>query len=303
MATSAFNTLVVRTLSGIVLLVVVVGAVLLSPYTMLALMLAICVGGMYEFYKLGEASGTQPQKCVGIAVGVIAVLLSFWMAVGNAMPGLSVAIALAVVLFFGIFAAELYRKKEKPLLNIAVTIAGIAYVALPLAMVITLPLLGGLSAESIGGGGAFCSADCSISYNPWILLLYIFLVWTNDIGAYLFGVTFGRHRLFERISPKKSWEGFFGGLATAVGMGVLFGWLLAPQGADPSAGMLLWGGLAVVVVVSGVLGDLVESMFKRSVGVKDSGRIMPGHGGWLDRFDALIYSAPFVFLYFTIFAV
>ena len=104
------------------------------------------------------------------------------------------------------------------------------------------------------------------------------------------GVTFGKHRLCERISPKKSWEGFFGGLIGAVAVAVLFGHLAGGS-------LLVWGGLGLVASLSGVAGDLVESLLKREVDVKDSGKMMPGHGGFLDRFDALYIAVPYVFVY------
>ena len=128
------------------------------------------------------------------------------------------------------------------------------------------------------------------SWNPWVLIAYIAIVWSNDVFAYLFGIAFGRHRLFERLSPKKSWEGFFGGLVGAV----VAGWVAAHL-LEHNA--WVWCGLAVVTVVTAVLGDLVESMFKRAAEVKDSGALIPGHGGVLDRFDAMLLSAPFVFVY------
>ena len=122
------------------------------------------------------------------------------------------------------------------------------------------------------------------------MLCYIFIIWANDVFAYLVGMTFGRHRLCERLSPKKSWEGFFGGLAGAVATGLAAAYAL-------DTNYWVWGGLALVASLSGVAGDLVESMFKREAGVKDSGQVIPGHGGVLDRFDALLLSAPYVFLY------
>lgn len=128
----------------------------------------------------------------------------------------------------------------------------------------------------------------------WTVLWYIFIIWANDVGAYLVGTTLGRHKLCPRVSPLKTWEGAFGGLVFGVATGVagvyVMGW-----------GLGFWMGLSVVAVVTGVVGDLVESMFKRAAKVKDSGDMLPGHGGILDRFDSLIFSAPFIFLYFLIF--
>ena len=173
---------------------------------------------------------------------------------------------------------ELYRKSATPIANIASSIMGALYVALPMSLLLVIPML-------LGNG----------EWNPWIVLFYIFIIWANDVFAYLFGITLGRHRLFERISPKKSWEGFFGGLAGAVAMGYVAATIL-------DASTTAWMGLALVAALSGVFGDLVESLMKRSVDVKDSGNIIPGHGGWLDRFDALILSAPFVFVYACVYA-
>ena len=147
------------------------------------------------------------------------------------------------------------------------------YVAVPLSLLLYVPVL--------AGDGV---------WRPETVLCYIFIIWANDVFAYLVGMSVGRHRLCERLSPKKSWEGFFGGIAGAVVMGIVAARML-------DGNMWVWAGLALVAAVSGVLGDLVESMFKRAAGVKDSGRLIPGHGGVLDRFDALLLSAPYVFLY------
>jgi phosphatidate cytidylyltransferase len=127
------------------------------------------------------------------------------------------------------------------------------------------------------------------------MLAYLSIIWANDVFAYLVGVAFGRHRMAERISPKKSWEGFVGGIIGAVAVAVGASFLL---GGNPC----VWGGLAVIVAVTGVAGDFVESLFKRSVGVKDSGAVIPGHGGVLDRFDALFISVPYAFVYLLIVA-
>lgn len=130
----------------------------------------------------------------------------------------------------------------------------------------------------------------SETWSPWMMIFYVFIIWANDVFAYLVGMSVGRHRLCERLSPKKSWEGFFGGIAGAVVLG-----LVAARVMDGSC--WVWAGLALVAAATGVLGDLVESMFKRAAGVKDSGTLIPGHGGVLDRFDAMLLSAPFVFVY------
>ena len=242
----------------------------------------------------GFANALSPVNLFAMAAGTaIGIVI-------GCLPGLSAAMGVALLLpmIFALFVAELYRRHEDPLGNICWELGGLVYIALPFALLATIPLHGACSAGP--------------SYVPGDMLAIIFIVWANDVGAYLAGSLFGRHRLFERISPKKSWEGFAGGVLCAVAVGWLYGLYAGPG--DAAHG-LLWGGAGLVVAVAGVLGalgesvavsgvwgDLVESMFKRSVGIKDSGRMMPGHGGFLDRFDALILAVPFVYAYFAIFA-
>jgi phosphatidate cytidylyltransferase len=134
-----------------------------------------------------------------------------------------------------------------------------------------------------------------IEFSPGILIGFFLLLWTNDTGAYLVGSSMGRHRLMERISPKKSWEGFFGGMILTLLVARLFsGWL----GVADTTG---WMVIAVIISIAGTLGDLIESMLKRSLGFKDSGTIMPGHGGFLDRFDSVVVAFPLVYLYIALF--
>ncbi len=271
----------IRTASGAVMLIVVLGAMLLSKWSFMALMAAIAIGGMWEFYRFAEKAGYNPMKVLGIFTGImilcigVAAMLFFELGGDSASaPLLLITAASALVLIVPLmFICELYRKSATPIANIATSLLGALYVAFPMALLLIVPMLLGVG-----------------KWNPWIMIFYIFIIWANDVFAYLFGITLGRHRLFERISPKKSWEGFFGGLLGAMAMGWVAATIL-------EASVPMWVGLALVAAISGVFGDLVESLMKRSVDVKDSGNIIPGHGGWLDRFDALILSAPFVFIY------
>jgi phosphatidate cytidylyltransferase len=182
---------------------------------------------------------------------------------------------------------ELYRKQEKPFDSLAHTFFSVLYTAIPFSM---LPF----AAFSRTGLDSILPHS-SIKFSPGIILGFFILLWANDTAAYLIGITFGKHRLLERISPKKSWEGFFGGVIIAAAIAwLLSGWL----GVLDRKGWII---VSVIISIAGTYGDLVESMLKRSQGVKDSGTIMPGHGGFLDRFDSVIISFPLVYLYISLF--
>lgn len=255
--------LMVRTLSGAVFAAVVVGATL-SGWGIPLLAAAICVGTMYEFYKIARLAGLRPLAGYGMAAGVAFIAANACVIAGYAGPAVLLAtIPLPAVFFI----AELYRKGMNPMADIGAGMASLLYCSLPLSMLMWM------SADGLGG------------YSGAVALSYFIIIWANDVGAYLVGSAIGRHKLFERVSPNKSWEGFFGGLVFAAG---------AAAGAAAIFGldMLVWVPVSVVIAVTGVLGDLVESMFKRSVKIKDSGRMMPGHGGFLDRFDSLLISLP-----------
>lgn len=252
---------------------VVIACVVFSEYSLVALTAVVCAGTMREFFRVARAVGAQPLRWYPAAVGVLVVAAVF----GIVRFGISSRILAAFIpLVIAVFVAELYRKKDTPLSNIAAALAGLVYVALPLALA---------CAMAFPNGG----------YAPWFILSLVVVIVTNDIFAYAVGVTFGRHRLFERISPKKSWEGFFGGVVFSVAAAVFCGWLLGQN-------LIVWGGAGLVAAGGAVLGDLVESLFKRSASVKDSGTALPGHGGLLDRMDSILFAFPLLYLYFLIFA-
>ena len=268
----------VRTLSGVILAAVVLGAVIWSQWSFGLLLAALLAVGMSEFYTLAEKQGSKPQRVVGLVTGLVLFVLNFAFIsddieiLGSARQTFACGLAFLLLLLPAMFICELYRRHGNPAANIGTTLMGVVYVAMPLSVMCYIPMIGG------------------DSWNPWVMLFYVFIIWGNDVFAYLVCMSIGRHRLFERLSPKKSWEGFFGGLAGAVAMGYVAARVL-------DADVWAWRGLALVAAATGVLGDLVESMFKRAAGVKDSGTLIPGHGGVLDRFDAMLLSAPFVFVY------
>lgn len=276
--------LIVRTLSGAVMLVALLGATLWSPWSFSALMALILIGGLWEFYTLCRQCGSEPQRLMGLAIavsvfvaGIAAVTpeseeMGRWLVMGKIFSQYFLLLALPLLLV-----VELFRFRETPIQNLGATLLGVVYVALPLAMILYIP-------RSMGG------------WNPWMVIFFIFTIWANDVFAYLVGMSIGKHRLCERISPKKSWEGFFGGIAGALVMGCIAARVLDMP-------LTLWCGLAFTASITGVAGDLVESMFKRKAGVKDSGNLIPGHGGILDRFDALLLATPFVAIYLLIWSI
>ncbi len=265
--------IITRTITGILFVVLIVGSVLFSQISFGILFLAFTVIGLYEFYSLAEKGSISPQKITGIILGIIFYVSNMLVAedvLGNE------ALLINILLPFIVFATEIYRHKENPFVNVAFTLLGLIYVVIPFSLLNYFYKFG------------------YNENNSYILLCLFGLIWINDVFAYLCGITIGRHKLFERISPKKTWEGFVGGtLFCVIAAIIISGYISIVD----SKNMLHWIVIAVIVAVAGVIGDLAESVFKRSVGVKDSGNIMPGHGGILDRFDSLLLSAPFVFLY------
>jgi len=182
-------------------------------------------------------------------------------------------------LMFLILIAELYRKSESPLVNISITLSGIFYLSIPMV------LLSYLSYPPAYG------LRYNYDYNPNILLGFFLILWTNDTFAYLVGKTLGKRKLFESVSPNKTWEGSFGGAVFSI---VLAYFLVR---FFPELRKRDWLVVAGIIVLFANLGDLIQSKFKRSLYVKDSGNVLPGHGGILDRFDGVYLAAPFVYTY------
>lgn len=269
--------LVIRSVSGVILGVVMLGAIAWTQWSFGLLLLAMLIVGMYEFYTLCQKQGARPQRLLGTVAGVLLFTCCFLCRVNADSAAAIIAYGIylfsfGLLLLFVMFICELFRGSEHPAANIGTTLMGVCYVALPVTLLFFFPSFG------------------PERWNPGTMIAYVFIIWANDVFAYLVGMAIGRRKLFERISPKKSWEGFFGGVAGAIVVGLVAGHLLGGS-------FIVWGGLALVAAVTGVLGDLTESMFKRAADVKDSGATIPGHGGMLDRFDAMLLSAPFVFVY------
>ncbi len=213
----------------------------------------------------------KPNAFFGMLLGAVCftTILAYVLG-GNYLIGLLFTIPITAL----IFVIELYRKSENPFANIALTLAGVPYVVLPFGLL----LLSNFNESTTWSTRKFD-----------IVFAFFFMLWANDTGAYFAGTKFGKHKLFERISPKKSWEGFIGGALISLLMGYFCHLFFHTE----SLGF--WLLMAFTVVLFATWGDLVESMLKRSLGVKDSGTILPGHGGILDRFDGLLLAAPMVY--------
>lgn len=270
-----FKTILIRTLSGAVFATIIIGSIFWNPIALAFVLLVLTGLGLQEFYGLFSKAEIIKKTISGLILGLIAYSLITAVAFSWLSP---FAILGLLPLAFLLFIFELYKKNEQPFTQIAYQLLATLYIALPFA------LYHFVHQYPIGG---------EANFEPWLLSGMFFLIWTNDTFAFLFGISFGKHRLFERISPKKSWEGTIGGGLFTFGTA----WLLGTY--TNTIDLSAWLILAAIVVPSAVFGDLIESMLKRSLGVKDSGNIMPGHGGVLDRFDAANFALPFIvfFLY------
>lgn len=295
--------LIQRLITGTIFVLVLVGGLMWSLWSFAGLFLLIIILGLWEFYGLAQKAGFFPQKLLGTIVGALIFIFLFLVELFyfSHMPILhsermmeALLLLIGAIIFctpFLIFFIELFRKKEAPFTNIGFTILGWLYIAVPFSLwnLVLIDTHVHRELESL-----FVPET---TYKWHLILGFFILMWTSDSMAYVCGRLLGKHKLFERISPKKTWEGFIGGVLFAA----LAGYILSFFYLELDA--LHWMIMAVLVSVTGMFGDLVESMFKRSIGVKDSGKLLPGHGGILDRFDAVLLASPFVVLYLTIFAV
>lgn len=277
------NTFFRRTLTGAWIVIFVMGGFWLHPFSFILTGLILLIGTQYEYYLMIRNTGVRPQILPGIITGITAYAISTLIASG-VIPRKSFLVLIPMMLL--IMVIELYRKQDKPFDSLAHTLFSVLYTAIPFSM---FPF----AAFSRTGLNSILPHN-NIIFSPGIIIGFFILIWANDTGAYLTGMLFGRHKLMERISPKKTWEGFIGGLIIAsVAAWFLSDWLGVVD-------KIHWVIISLIISVAGTYGDLVESMLKRSTGVKDSGTIMPGHGGFLDRFDSAILSFPLVYLFISL---
>jgi phosphatidate cytidylyltransferase len=273
-ALNKYSNLTQRIITALIGVAVIIFGVVFSEWTYFAVFFIICFFSLREFYALSGLDGMVPLKTFGTICGMVVFCLSFLIEQGTISYRYYFLIFPMISL---VYVIKLYKKLErKPFTNIAFTFLGIFYVAMPFAL---------LNIAAFENG----------AYNYEIIFGCLFILWATDTGAYFAGTFFGKRKLFERISPKKSWEGAVGGAVLAL----IFAYIMAVN--FQTLAFWQWMSIAVLIIVGGVYGDLVESLLKRSIEIKDSGDALPGHGGFLDRFDGLLISAPFIVAFLEIF--
>jgi phosphatidate cytidylyltransferase len=270
--------LLIRTLTGIAYVSVISCGLLYR--SLFPFVFGLAVGlTLWEFYRLMRPSGYTPLRKVAGTVGGVYLFLACFV-YANGWAGGNIFLPYIFFLMFT-FISEIYTKAANPIYNWAFTFLGQVYCAA------TFSLLNFIIFRPAGSG--------QIEFTPLPGLALFVFVWLNDSGAYLVGSKLGRRRLYERISPKKSWEGFWGGLVITLASSQAFAVYF------PSINWYNWLGMATVVVVFATWGDLTESLLKRTLGIKDSGTLLPGHGGMLDRFDSILMALPALYIYIELF--
>jgi len=290
------KTFVTRSLSATVFAVVMLGGILWNDWSFTILFFIINAGALWEYYKLvsnfylrGKISPHR-YRYIGVALGSIFYCVFSYFLLQGVSAVLGILFALLIPLLLVFFVIELYSYSENGIVNAALNVFGLVYISFPLALL-----------QCIATRDIFDSVTHSliawVPHRTDLILGILLLIWTNDTFAYIGGSLIGKRKLFPSISPGKSWEGFFSGLIGSVILGYVLSVYFIPFT------VFNWIMIALIVSLTGTLGDLFESLLKRNAGVKDSGAIMPGHGGFLDRFDAFIFCIPFVYLYITLFQV
>lgn len=267
------SNLILRSLTGIIFVALMVGAFLWGPTPSAILFLLWAFVGSYEFYQL---TGASPRRAWwGILLG--SGLYVFFFLISADVLSLSHLVYLLPVVVL-LLSMELFVLRPHFALDFARVLMGWVYIILPMALITTFSFIPG-------------------SYSPWLPIGFFLMLWVNDSGAYLFGSTLGRHKLYEKVSPKKTWEGVLGGLLVTI----FAAWAFSKWPVVKHDLVMLssahWMIMAVLVGVFGTIGDLVESHLKRTAKVKDSGILIPGHGGVLDRFDGYLLALPIVYTF------
>jgi phosphatidate cytidylyltransferase len=257
-----------RTLTALGLAVIGLPAIIYGGVFYYLIMGIVLAGSAWEYVRLYRAVQYEPNEIVTIG-GVLVIATARFFFTETAIP----LFVLLVLLAMAVHVAAYERGRDQAALDFAVTVAGIVY---------------------LGWLGAYLLDLRSLPQGLWWLMLVLPIVWGADTGAYSIGAVYGKHKMMPRLSPKKSWEGYFAGVFTSVIVGAFFSYAFSSLGPQPLSGLVTpfqGGFLGLVIGALAPLGDLGESMFKRQGGLKDSSNIFPGHGGFLDRIDSWIWGA------------
>lgn len=258
-----------RTVFGLLFSITIIVSVGYYKEAFYAVFFVLLILGMWEFYAIAKLTGASPLRWLGLLTGVTLFSAGYrYSFFGDAFWIFFIILEIFVILIF-----ETFRNSKTTISNLSTLFAGLLYVAIPLTIIQYLFFQ---------------------EYNPYLVLSIFLIIWTNDSAAYLIGSIWGRHKLAKKISPKKTWEGALGGLAFSMLLPAFL-----PQSFLPIA-LTDRFVLTFVVVIFSTLGDLFQSKLKRAVNIKDSGDILPGHGGILDRIDSMLFAFPAVFVYLGI---
>ncbi|EHQ27619.1 phosphatidate cytidylyltransferase [Mucilaginibacter paludis] len=258
-----------RAITGFFFVAIMLASLVNGPYIFTAFLGLLSFLCLNEFYTLVKSPDISPNRVAGLIGGLCIFAGNNLHYILNIDPKF---LLISIPVLLSIFIAELYKKSEHPFNNIAYTCLGFIFSVSPFCFLFALAFITGKFAYHFPLG-------------------FLLLLWANDTGAYVVGLKFGKTKLFERHSPKKTWEGFFGGMLFTMAISLLVCHYF------PDINWRQWMTIAVLISSFGTMGDLIESMLKRSFNAKDSGTLLPGHGGLLDRFDGLLLAAPAVFVY------
>lgn len=268
-----------RTITGAIFVAVLLSCIYFGPYSYLILFSLITILSLNEFYRLIRKEHRKSDWIQPIG-GAYLFVCTYLIASRQLLVEPLILFSPYFLFLLFLFISQLYAKRNEPIYDWAISFMGQAYIALSVSLLnfIAYPAIAGTNERE---------------YTPLLIIAFFVFIWLNDTGAFLIGSAIGRHRLFERISPKKSWEGFIGGCTFALLGGAVFAQFI------PLLQLWQWIGFGAVVSLSATWGDLCESLIKRTIHVKDSGHLLPGHGGMLDRFDSLFLATPAVIIYLS----
>lgn len=263
----------IRALSGLVYCLIIIGCIISGYKGVTILASLLTIWGCLEFTHItgGLTRRNIPAAILDIAACLsLSISLCIGLPLENILPNWLAIIMLRLIV-------EIYLKSDHPLRHTAHSLMSQIYIGVPMAVMVYI----------------------AMNYSPYILLTIFVLMWLNDTGAYLVGCSIGRHKLIERVSPKKTWEGFFGGLIFSMAVSLLIFYFIKPfEGMEHiDMNLIFWLSVGAIVSIIGTWGDLIESMIKRDLQIKDSGNLIPGHGGILDRIDSILFVLPAILLF------